>query len=122
MINPKKIIDIDDQYRLVSDTNNITLEKNVSVDKPKLTRGRCTNNISDNWKEIGHYSTMLGALFRYSRETLRDAEDIEDLISRMSTLEDMFDDALYRFGKKEDRLKKIEKNLNRLMKVNKLIK
>lgn len=122
MINPKKIIDIDENYRIVSDSNNITLEKNTSEKKPKFTRGVVKNKKSKSWKEIGHYSTMLGALFRYSRETLRDSESIDDLILRMSKLENMFDDALYRFGKKEDRLKKIEKNINRLMRATKLIK
>ncbi len=64
------ILQLDDNYRIVSDEHNFTLQRKADP-KKNPRKGKRAQESGDQWKNIGYWQDLSQLLASYSREVLR---------------------------------------------------
>ncbi len=64
------ILQLDDNYRIVSDEPNFILQKRTDPEKDPR-KGRKAKEATDQWKNIGYWQDLSQLLASYSRQVLR---------------------------------------------------
>ena len=64
------ILQLDDNYRIVSDENNFILQKK-SDPKNNPRKGKKAKEAIDQWKNLGYWKDLSQLLSSYSRQVLR---------------------------------------------------
>ena len=64
------ILQLDDNYRIVSDEHNFTLQRK-SDPKKNPRKGKWAQEAGDQWKNIGYWQDLSQLLASYTRQVLR---------------------------------------------------
>ncbi len=64
------ILQLDDNYRIVSDEHNFILQKRTDPEKDPR-KGRKAKEATDQWKNLGFWKDLSQLLASYTREVLR---------------------------------------------------
>lgn len=83
------MINLSDEYRIVTDPHNIILEQYMAIGAPKNKRKA---NPRKEWKEIGYFSSIKNAFKAYVNLDLKEATSLEDLVIRISKFEKRVDE------------------------------
>ena len=64
------ILQIDDNYRIVSDEHNFILQRKADP-KKNPRKGKKAKAVTDQWKNLGYWKDLSQLLASYTREVLR---------------------------------------------------
>ena len=82
------ILELDENYRIKSDSFNFILQKRTNPEKgPKKRKGKILNK-TGGWKDEGYWKQLDQALLSYTRQRLRDssADGVEEVCRLLETL------------------------------------
>lgn len=87
-INKKMLIQLDKDFRLVNDPNNLVLEKRYEVENKE------TKEVTEKWANDGYYTSVNGLLKGYKRKSIikSSAQSLEELAEDVKRIGNRIDE------------------------------